>query len=574
MNNATNNHSSALGAALGSNKRSFIFVGFFSLFINLLMLVPPLYMLQIYDRVMLSRSEETLLMLTLILVWMFITLGVLEFVRSRIFSRMANRLDEALNAKLHEAIHNQAINDPDQASAQPLLDLATIRHYLSSSAIFALFDTPWVPIYLGILFVFHNLFGWFAVAAAIAVTVLAIANEFASKKHQQQASTHQMEAQRALVSQLQNAEVASALGMQNDLYQQWRSKHQAHIRANSEATETGNSWTITSKTSRQLFQSLMLGLGAYLAIKGEITAGMVIAGSILMGRALAPLDQLISSWKSFSNARMAYKRLIKLTYTKSLNEPMKLPNISGQISVNNAVLIPPTGEEAVLKGISFSLNPGDTLAILGPSGAGKSTLIKAILGIWPLSAGDIRLDQAELSQWDPTALGQELGYLPQDVELFEGSIAENIARLGEVDDEAVIKAAVMADVDHLIRSLPDGYNTQIGTGGFRLSGGQRQRIGLARALYDQPKLVVLDEPNSGLDEQGEKALEKACEQLKQAGSTIILISHRKHILRLADKMLVLDQGKQHLFGPSAAVIEALTQKSRVSNVRPMRAAEA
>lgn len=569
-----NKSPSPLNDALRSNWHSFIHVGIFSFFINLIMLVPPLYMLQIYDRVMVSRSQETLIMLTAVLIWMFATLAILELVRSRVLSRLSNRLDQALTQRIYQGMLAAAAKQAGRASSQPLHDLSSIRQYFSNNGIYALFDTPWVPVYLAILFLFDPLFGWFAVAAAVTVVILALINEFSSHGIQKQAVEQQIQAQQLVDTQLRNAEVARAMGMQNALHQHWSQAHESAIDQLSRASERSNFWANNSKTIRLLFQSLMLGLGAYLAINNHITAGMVIAGSIIMGRALAPLDQLIGSWKSLSNARLAQRRLDDFFSTQEQSlEQMPLPDIEGAISVHNAILIPPGSEEPSLKGVAFSATPGEAVAIIGPSGAGKSTLVKAILGIWPLSAGDIRFDQADIKQWDMSKLGPQLGYLPQDVELFAGTIAENVARFSAIDNDKVIKAAKLAGVDTLIKHLPEGYNTQIGIAGSVLSGGQRQRIGLARALYNDPKIVVLDEPNASLDDQGEQALLAACKQLKHAGTTVIFISHRQNILQLADKILVLDNGKQQLFGPAEAVLNRLAAKAN-DNIAAMHSVAA
>ncbi len=549
---------SMLRETLFNYRKTFVHVGVFSLFINLIMLVPPLYMLQVYDRVLASRSHETLLLLTLVLGWMFLTMGVLEYVRSRILIRFSARMDHELNSRIYRTLMRLALRDPERAGYQPLSDLTVVRQFMAGNGTFAFFDTPWIPIYLGVLFLFDPLFGWFALFAAIVLSILALTNEFSTRKLQGQANDEQGAAASMAVSQMRNAEVLHAMGMGDNLQERWIEKHRKSVRAMSSAADRAGVWLNLSKTLRLLFQSLMLGLGAWLAINNQVTAGMVIAGSILMGRALAPIDQLIGSWKGFTNARQSFVRLDELLKSMpDLKRRLSLPEPDGDIKVENAVLIPPSGKVPVLKGISFQLRPGEMLVIVGGSAAGKSSLVRAVLGLWPLAAGSVKLDGAEIDHWNRDELGRWVGYLPQDVELFEGTVAENIARFGKLNDKRIVKAARVAGVDDMIRALPQGYETQIGPRGLILSGGQRQRIGLARAVYGKPRIIVLDEPNANLDEAGERALANACKYLKHRGITLILVSHRRHILGLADKILSLKEGRQHLFGPRDAAMEHL-----------------
>jgi ATP-binding cassette subfamily C protein EexD len=549
---------SGLKAALWSYRRTFGFIGVISLFINLSMLVPPLYMLQVYDRVLTSRSTETLFMLSLVLMWMFLTMGVLEFVRSRVMVRLSTRLDHEFNNRIYSLLNRLALRHPDSSSGQPLNDLTTIRQFAGGNGTFAFFDSPWVPIYIGVLFLFDAAFGWFAVFAALVLSILAIVNEFSTRKLQAQANETQTQATRLAATQLRNAEVIHAMGMEQNLQSLWLKKHRSSVYAQSEASDRAGVWLNLSKTLRLTFQSLMLGLGAWLAIYGEITAGMVIAGSILLGRALSPIDQMIGAWKSFTNARQSFRRLEQLfSAMPDEKRRLSLPKPDGDIRMENGVLVPPGGEIPVLKGISFQLRPGEMLAIVGSSAAGKSSLVRAILGLWPMTAGRIQLDGADIGHWNRDELGKWIGYLPQDVELFDGTVAENIARFGNLNDRQIVKAARIAGVDEIIRALPQGYDTQIGVGGQSLSGGQRQRIGLARAVYGHPKIVVLDEPNSNLDEEGDQALSRTCKYLKKNGVTLILVSHRRNILRRADKILALEQGRLKAFGPRDAVLDHL-----------------
>ncbi len=576
MTSINGNSTTELKQALLSERRSFVQVGVFSMFINLILLVPPLYMLQVYDRVLASRSHETLFLLTMVLVWMFVTLGLLEYVRSRMLVRLGSRLDHQLHGRIYRVVMKRALHNPAEASDRPLSDLAKVRQFVAGNATFAFFDSPWIPIYIGVLFLFDPWFGWFALFAAAALSVLALVNELSTRHPQQCASEAQLHAGNIINAQMRNAEALHAMGMQKALQGRWLDRHLESLSALSSAADRAGAWMNLSKTLRHLFQSLMLGLGAWLAIDGQITAGMVIAGSILMGRALAPIDQLIGAWKGFIGARHAYYHLEELLeQTPESPQRLSLPAPKGEIRVENAVLIPPGGESTVLKGVSLHLRPGEMLAIVGNSAAGKTSLIRAMLGLWPLSAGSVQLDGADIGQWNPDELGSCIGYLPQDVELFDGTVAQNIARFTDAKDSKIVRAAHIAGVDKLIRALPEGYNTRIGVGGVALSGGQRQRIALARALFGKPPIIILDEPNSNLDAQGELALARACGYLKKHGTTLILASHRRSILRMADKILSMQQGRLHLFGPRDAVLQRLFRPTAVNSsatqkVRPQR----
>lgn len=547
-----------LNLALRQVRQGFLAAGGFSLFINLLMLVPSIYMLQVYDRAMGSRSNETLLMLTIILVILFVTLALLEMVRSAILVRIGNSIDVNLGSKIFSSMFKMAIDRPGNPTAQPLNDLTTLRQYLTSTGPIAFFDGPWFPVYLIVLFMFHPMYGIFCIIAALILGGLAIANEKLTGKRMATANQASIQSTGYASSCLRNAEVVHAMGMENNLRRRWLERHNEFIINQADASDRAAILTNTSKSLRQLFQSLMLGLGAYLAIKQEISPGMVIAGSILMGRALAPLDLLIGSWKGFSGARSAYERLQDLLrhYYKT-TDPMPLPAPSGSLSIEGIVVVPPGAAQPSIRGLGFELGAGEMLAVVGPSAAGKSSLARAMLGVWPLAAGKVRLDGADIHQWDKAQLGPHIGYLPQDIELFEGTISENICRFGDVDPQKVVAAAMLAGVHELILRLPEGYDTRISVAGGVLSGGQRQRIGLARAVYDNPRLVVLDEPNSNLDEQGEQALVAALEQLKQNGSTVVLITHKKQILRLVDKILVMAKGQAVGFGTRDDVMLAL-----------------
>lgn len=540
-----------LESALVVCRESFLSVGFFSFFVNLLMLVPSFYMLQVYDRAVGSGSLSTLLMLTLIMLLLMVTLGGLEWVRSRVMVRISTRLDTLLNRRLFDASFKQALNSGGMnASAQPLNDLSSLRQFLTGNGLFAFFDTPWIPIYLAVMFIFHPWYGWMGVISALLLGALAYLNEKLTQAPLQAANREQMAATTFTHKSLRNAEVVESMGMLADLRQRWSQRINKVLMLQSCASDRAGAIAAVSKTFRQIVQSLVLGLGAYLTIKHEISSGLMIAGSILLGRALAPIDQLIGIWKGFVGARAQYARLHELLQ-KVAAEPvrMSLPAPQGAITVENLSVSSPGNRTPLVRNLSFRVAAGEAVGIIGPSGAGKSTLARALLGIWPSLAGTVRLDGADISQWRRDELGRYLGYLPQDIELFEGSISENISRFGEVDAAAVVAAARMAGVHELILQLPQGYDTLIGANGGGLSGGQRQRIGLARALYRAPRLVVLDEPNSNLDDTGEQMLGEALHKLKQSGATVFVITHRSGVLANMDKLLVLSQGELSLYGP-------------------------
>jgi len=544
-----------LQRALKVCRGSFFSVGFFSMFINLLMLVPPLYMLQVYDRVISSRSEETLYMLTLVVVFLFMVMGGLELVRSRLLIRVGNRLDKLVNHRLYSAMFRRSVLIQGRQTAQPLSDLTNLRQFLTGNGLFAFFDAPWVPIYLAVLYLFHPWLGVFATVAGIILLVLAIANEKATKTLLAEANSDHIKAQDLANSNLRNSEVLHAMGMLSGIMGRWGAKHHEFLSKQSKASDRAGALTNASKVLRMLFQSLILGLGALLVLKGEMTPGMMIAGSILMGRALAPIDQMIGSWKSFVSSRSAYQRLNELLeQIPDEQRRMSLPPPRGVIAIETVAAAPPGVRMAAISGINFNVDKGEHIGIVGPSAAGKSTLARVLLGIWPTQVGTVRLDGAEIIQWNRDELGPYIGYLPQDIELFDGTISENIARFGEVDPHKVVTAAQKAGVHEMILQLPNGYDTVISASSGALSGGQRQRVGLARALYGDPVLVVLDEPNSNLDDSGERALGESIKQLKSEGVTLFVISHRNSVLKHVDKLLVLKDGQVSMFGTRDQVL--------------------
>ena len=533
------------------------------MFVNLLMLVPPMYMLQVYDRVLTTQSVDTLLMLTLVVVFFFAVMGGLELVRSRMLVRVGNRLDTTINERLYGAMFRRSLMVQGTQSAQPLSDLTSLRQFLTGNGLFAFFDAPWVPIYLGVLFLFHPWLGVFATCAGIILLALAIANEKSTKKLLAEASSEQIQAQNLANSNLRNAEVLHAMGMLPGIMGRWSKRHHEYLAKQSQASDRAGILTNASKVLRLLFQSMILGLGALLVLRGDMTPGMMIAGSIIMGRALAPIDQMIGGWKGFVNARGAYGRLNELlTQIPAEEKRMSLPSPRGDVSLEGVAAAPPGVRMATIRGVNFSADSGEHIGIIGPSAAGKSTLARVLLGIWPSQVGDVRLDGGVITQYNRDELGPYIGYLPQDVELFDGTVSENIARFGNLDAHKVVEAARIAGVHEMILELPNGYDTVISSNSGALSGGQRQRVGLARAVYGHPVLVVLDEPNANLDDAGERALAQAIQQLKEAGTTLFVISHRTSILKNMDKLLVMKEGQVSMFGPRDEVLAQFAKKSR------------
>ena len=544
-------------AALTAYKRAFFNIGLFSAVINLLMLAPALYMLQVYDRVLASGNQMTLLMLTLMILGLFGLMGALEWVRSQVVIRLGTQMDMRLNQRVYDAAFEAQLRTGSPAAAQALNDLTSLRQFATGNALFAFFDAPWFPVYLFVIFMFSPWLGLLALGGAVLLILLAWVNQHVSQAPLKAASELSVQATQQASAHLRNAEAIEAMGMLDTLRGRWLAQHTAFLAQQnlaSEKTATVSAW---SKGVRLALQSLVLGLGALLAVQGQITAGMMIAGSILMGRVLSPIDQLIGVWKQWSSARLAYQRLEALLHSYPARaQRMALPAPRGELAVEQLSASAPGTRRATLANLSFTLPAGEVLGVIGPSGCGKSTLARLLIGVWQPLAGKVRLDGAELSQWDKHQLGPHLGYLPQDIQLFAGTIAQNIARFAEVDADKVLAAAQLAGVHQLILQLPEGYETRLGEGGAGLSGGQKQRIGLARALYGLPAVIVLDEPNSNLDEAGEQALLQAIAQLKQHKRTLILITHKPNVLTLTDQLLILREGQLQAFGPTAKVLGA------------------
>ena len=544
-------------AALTAYKRAFFNIGLFSAVINLLMLAPALYMLQVYDRVLASGNQMTLLMLTLMILGLFGLMGALEWVRSQVVIRLGTQMDMRLNQRVYDAAFEAQLRTGSPAAGQALNDLTSLRQFATGNALFAFFDAPWFPVYLLVIFMFSPWLGLLALGGAVVLMLLAWANQRVSQGPLKVASELSVEATQQASAHLRNAEAIEAMGMLDTLRGQWLAQHTAFLvqqNLASEKTATVSAW---SKGVRLALQSLVLGLGALLAMQGQITSGMMIAGSILMGRVLSPIDQLIGVWKQWSSARLAYQRLEVLLHAHPPRPVrMVLPAPRGELAVEQLSASAPGTRRATLTNLSFSLPAGHVLGVIGPSGCGKSTLARLLVGVWQPLAGKVRLDGAELSQWDKHQLGPHLGYLPQDIQLFTGTLAQNIARFAEIDADKVLAAAQLAGVHQMILQLPEGYDTCLGEGGTGLSGGQKQRIGLARALYGMPAVIVLDEPNANLDEAGEQALLQAISQLKQLKRTLILITHKPNVLSLTDQLLILREGQLQAFGPTAKVLAA------------------
>ncbi len=539
-------------------RRYFYGVGAFSFVINLLQLTAPLYMLQVYDRVLSSQNETTLLMLTLLVVALFLLMAVLEFIRSRVLVRVGAAIEAKINERVFDAAFEATLRRGGANARQALTDLTQMRQFMTGNGPFAFFDAPWFPIYLFVCFVLHPWIGWFSVAAAAILIALTVVTEYVTQKPLAEANKYANQATNFAHNQLGNAEVVEAMGMLPALRERWKRLHVQHLVQQAVASDRAGLISAVTKFVRITSQSLILGLGAWLVLENQLSPGAMIVGSILMGRALAPIDMLIANWKGFIQARLAYERLGELLKAFPLRPPrLSLPAPKGHVSIENAVVVPPGAQAPVIRGVSLEIPPGTVVGVIGPSGSGKSTLARLMVGVWAPAAGKARLDGADIAQWDKAELGPYIGYLPQDIELFDGTIAENIARFGPLEAEKIIDAAQRAGVHEMILRLPQGYDTPIGPGGMVLSGGQRQRVALARALYGDARLIVLDEPNSNLDDLGEQLLIRALAQAKAEGRTVVVITHRTSVLAVVDRLVVMRDGMVHAYGPRDEVLAAL-----------------
>lgn len=551
---------SELAQTLASFRGAFRTVGVFSAIINLLMLVPSLYMLQVYDRVLASGNQTTLLMLTVMVLGAFLLMNGLELVRSLLLVRVSTQLDVRLGQRVFTAAFERNLRQPGSPAGQALQDLGTVRQFVGGQGLFAFFDAPWFPLYLAVIFMFDWILGVFALAGTALLVALAWANETVSRNPLAQANALSVQAGQLATNQLRNAEVIEAMGMLPQLMARWARINRRMLKLQCDASEKAGTVSAVSKFTRISLQSLILGLGAMLALQERITPGMMIVGSILMGRALAPVDQLINVWKGWAATRSAWQRLSDLLTEHPVRaRAMDLPRPRGQLALEAVTAMPPGSAQPALRNVSFILPEGEVLGVLGASGSGKSTLARLLVGVWGATAGTVRLDGYDLQHWNRDELGPAIGYLPQDIELFAGTVSENIARFRDVDADKVIAAARLAGVHELIQHFPQGYDTPLGEGGAGLSGGQKQRIALARALYDEPALVVLDEPNANLDDQGEHALLQAIVKLRQQGRTVVLVSHRASVLQATTRVLLLRQGTLQAYGPTREVLAELAR---------------
>ena len=549
---------SELTRALWAFRREFLMVGVFSMVANVLMLSPTLYMLQVFDRVMSSRSELTLLAMSLITLFLFGVMAFAEWMRSRVLVRSGVRLDALLGTRVFNASFDAHLAPSRVSPARSFGDLIQIRQFLTGQGILAFFDTPWTPIYMGVLFILHPMLGFLALFFAAVQGALAWFGHRRTVTPAEDASKASSESAAYLQSKLRNAEVLEPMGMVHNLRPHWARRHAHAQELQGRAQAITHRITAWSKFIRYSQQSLALGAGALLVIDGQLSPGGMIAANVLMSRALAPIDMLVGTWRGFIGARSAFRRLEALLAAHPERDPA-LSRVApqGALTLRDVVAVAPGRAEPILKGVSVAVPQGTVTVVLGPSGSGKSTLARCMLGIWPDVSGEVLIDGLPIAGWDRNELGPYVGYLPQDVELFEGSIAENIARFGEVSPEKVIAAARSASLHEMILRFPKGYDTPIGEAGHLLSGGQRQRIGLARAMYGDPVLVVLDEPNANLDDVGEAALVRAVQELKVKGCTVFLITHRPGIVAVADRVLVLRNGVVKADGPRDEVLAAL-----------------
>jgi PrtD family type I secretion system ABC transporter len=559
-----------LNHAVTAARSALVPAGIFSLFINALALVSPIYMLQVYDRVLGSRNLMTLLFLTVIAVFLYVVYGSLEALRSRVLVRGSARFENVLRTPLFETTFAASLGRKSgTGESQPFRDADSVREFITGPAMLAFFDLPWVPLFVAASFLLHPIFGWIAIVAGILTLSLAVVNEYSTKKLLSRAGLASISAHADVSATLRNAEVMRAMGMASGLKDRWARRRDEQIAWQAVASDRGGALMAGTKSFRQIVQILILGTGGYLCLQGELSGGGIVAASIIIGRSLAPIELAVSQWRVFQNSRGAWSRLQALFRGfPQGQERMPLPAPKGSIKVEQVVAAAPGERAPILRGVSFQIEQGKTLAIIGPSAAGKSSLIRVLLGVWPAATGTVRFDGFDVNHWDPNDLGPHVGYLPQDVELFAGTIAQNISRFREADHADVIRAAELAGVHEMAQQMPSGYDTQIGEGGQSLSGGQRQRIGLARAMFGKPAIVVLDEPNANLDSSGEAALIEAIRYLKQTGATVIFVTHKTNMLSVADKVLLMEQGAIRLYGERDEVLAKLFGGPKVVSTQP------
>ncbi|MBU2956992.1 type I secretion system permease/ATPase [Paracoccus sp. 1_MG-2023] len=554
-----------LRQARATGWKLFLAVAIFSAVVNLLMLTGPLFMLQVYDRVLASRSVETLTALFVLVMFLFLLMGGVDVIRNRVMQRIAARFQDRMEGRVFQAALAEGSRQGNEhlATASGLRDLDSVQRLIGSPVMLAFFDLPWAPLFLGAVYIFHPLLGVVATAGGLILVVSTIANRVLTKTPLQQSNGANSQAQRMADLYRDEGEVIGALGMRGATYGRWRRSRSQAQDSSVRAGDLSSGFTVFSRTFRLFLQSAMLATGAWLVLQQQLTPGAMIASSILMGRALAPVDQLVGGWPNVQAAQDGWKRLAALLSQQPPEQPRTpLPRPEARIDVRNLSVAPPGDQTATLRGVSFHVDPGTAIGVIGPSGAGKSTLARALIGAWRPGSGHIRLGGATLDQYQPDVLGSLIGYLPQQVTLFDGTIAENIARLAEQPDpERVVAAARAAAAHEMILDLPQGYDTRISQTVGRLAGGQIQRIGLARALYPDPVLLVLDEPNSNLDNQGSEALNRAIRRVKSQGGAVVIMAHRPAAINECDTLLVLEAGIRRAFGPRDEVLKQMVQNS-------------
>jgi ATP-binding cassette subfamily C exporter for protease/lipase len=546
---------SDLGRSLWTFRKEFVWVGVFSFFANLLMLAPTLYMLQVFDRVMISQNEFTLIALTLVTVLFFATMAFAEWVRSRLMVRAGVRFDDFLNSRVFEATFSAGLSQAKvRDSMQAFTDLTSVRQFLTGQGTFAFFDLPWTAIYLLVLFLMHPVLGWVSLGFVLFLGTFAWLGQKFTARRQELAMEGVVQSNAYLSAKLRNAETVQAMGMLGTLRDKWIGLYEGQLTSQSDALEAQHRLQAMTKFIQYTQQSIILAAGALLVIRGELSVGAMIASNALMSNSLRPISTLSGTWKQFVEARKAYVRLEQLLEDNPQRERNHVAaHVQGQVTLVNLVATAPGREQPILKGLNAQFAAGEVVAIVGPSGAGKSTLARCILGIWPDTTGQVQLDGVPMPAWSRDELGPHLGYLPQDIELFDGTLADNIARFGEVDSNKVVEAATRTGIHEMILRFPKGYDTPMGEAGSMLSGGQRQRVGLARALYGDPQLIVLDEPNANLDDAGVNALVAAVNDLKARGKTVFMVVHQLNLLSTADKVVVLDNGTITRLGPMTQV---------------------
>ena len=544
--------------ALYGYKKIFRSVAIFTAVMNLLLLIPSLYMLEVYDRVLTSRNSFTLLMLTLMMLVMYIIYAALEAIRSYTVVEVGKKIDAELNQRTYTAAFEQNLKMRGGNAGQALNDLTTIRHFVTGPSLFSFFDAPWFPFYLLVIFLFNFWLGLFATFCTVLLIVVAVINEVVTHQPLSEANTLSVQSSNLASNNLRNAEVLESMGMLPGIRRRWFELHSKFLETQALGSQRAASLSAVTKFLRITMQSLTLGLAAYLVLENQLSPGMMIAATILLGKALSPVEAVIGSWKQWRGVVSSYERLKKLLdENPPRNSGMSLPRPEGHLSMEHVYARAPGTENMILKDVTFAIEPGDILGVIGPSAAGKSTLARVAVGIWPTASSCARIDGADVYKWSKDELGPAIGYVPQDIEIFPGTVSDNIARFSEYLPEDVVEAAKTAGIHDMILRLPEGYNTIIGDGGIGLSGGQKQRIALARAVYGNPAILVLDEPNSNLDDAGEGALLRAIQQLHVRKATVVLITHRVSILQSTNKLLYMQDGAVKLFGPTQQVLESL-----------------